>query len=146
MHQPVDGITIRNDDLDIGLKIEAELLRSLRKDLPQADNTSFVLTAKNPQDELVGGLIASASYGWLLVKSIWVSEAYRNRSLGRALLERAEEKAKRAGCHGAWLDTSNPAARKFYSKFGYEVFGELSNAKGQYPANHRRWFMKKALP
>lgn len=146
MFERIDGISIAEDDLGIGDEIEAELLRSLRQDLPQAHNGTFVLSAKAPHNGLVGGLVASTSYGWLLVKSIWVAEAHRNRSLGRILLECAEERARTNGCHGAWLDTSNPAARDFYARLGYEVFGQLANALDQHPADHRRWFMKKIFP
>jgi len=43
------------------------------------------------------------------------------------------------------LDTSNPTAKHFYSKLGYEVFGKLENLDEQFPSGHCRWFMKKAL-
>jgi GNAT superfamily N-acetyltransferase len=125
--------------------LESELLDSLSNSLPQAENTSFILSARDPKRKLLGGLSASTSYGWLLVKVLWVDNAYRNLGLGRLLMDRAELKGCEAGCHGAWLDTSNPDAMEFYLRLGYEQFGLLSNIENQKPENHKRWFMKKSL-
>lgn len=140
-----DEFRITEDSAGAGHAIETELLRSLRDDLPQGENASFVLSARDAESRLAGGLTASTSYGWLLVKSLWVAPPYRRRSLGRMLLGRAEERARSIGCHGVWLDTSNPAAKDFYAGLGFIVFGKLENAPDQQPPSHRRWFMKKAL-
>lgn len=145
MGQGNDTITIEDDDADTGACIEAELLHALRDALPQAENTSFVLSARDQAGALIGGLTASTSYGWLLIKTLWVTEAFRHRGLGRRFMVLAEEKARSAGCHGAWLDTSNPDAMRFYEKLGYARFGQLANRKEQPPAGHRRWFMEKRL-
>lgn len=138
-------ITIAEDDPKLAGTIEAELLRSLRATLPQSDNQGFLLSARSEDGNLAGGLTASTSYGWLLIKTVWVAEAQRGRGLGSALMDKAEMKARDLGCHGAWLDTSSPDAMRFYEWLGYETFGQLSNAPGQTPETHRRWFMKKAL-
>lgn len=141
-----DKLIIALDNRRAGDDIERELLKSLRSSLPQSLNDSFVLTARANDGSLVGGLSASSSYSWLLIKTLWVDSAYRRMGAGAALLESAEaHAATELGCHAAWLDTSNPDAMQFYVKFGYEVFGQLSNGPGQMPELHRRWFMKKAL-
>ena len=57
----------------------------------------------------------------------------------------AELEGRELGCHGAWLDTSSMDARQFYLRHGYEDFGTLENRKGQFPAGHMRWFMKRDL-
>lgn len=145
MAPPDATVTIAEDDPKLAGTIEAELLRALRATLPQSDNDGFVLSARSEDGELVGGLTASTSYGWLLVKTLWVAETQRGKGLGRALMDKAETKARDLDCHGAWLDTSSPDARRFYERLGYETFGQLSNATGQTPETHRRWFMKKAL-
>ena len=145
MPRPVDENTIAEDGPSAGRAIEDALLRSLRETLPQFENAAFVLSAKAPDGDLVGGLTAATSYGWLLIKTLWVADTHRRQGLGRALMERAEDKAKEIGCHGAWLDTSSPDAMRFYIRLGYETFGQLANAPGQHPDTHRRWFMKKAL-
>ncbi|MEO1250227.1 MAG: GNAT family N-acetyltransferase [Pseudomonadota bacterium] len=139
------GVTIAEGDPNDAAAIEGELLRSLRSALPQSENTSIVLIIDNGSDGLVGGLTASTSYGWMLVKTLWIAESERGKGYARALMRNAEERARALGCHGAWLDTSNPAARRFYAQLGYQSFGQLENADGQHPPSHRRWFMKKHL-
>jgi len=145
MSEPIDDVRISDDSAGVGDQIETELLHSLRETLPQTENQRFVLTARNSDGRLVGGVVASTSYGWLLVKALWVDAAYRRRLFGRTLLEHAESRARAIGCHGAWLDTSNPHARQFYEKLGYATFGRLKNELGQCPEGHRRWFMQKVL-
>ncbi|ASY69842.1 hypothetical protein SFHH103_02207 [Sinorhizobium fredii HH103] len=47
----------------------------------------------------------------------------------------------RRGCHSAWIDTFNPAARRAYERQGYVPFGELPD----FPKGRNRVFLKKAL-
>jgi GNAT superfamily N-acetyltransferase len=145
MNHDTVSISISHDDPESAERIEAELLRSLRQTASQAENTGFVLSAKSPDGLLVGGLTAGTSYGWLLVKTLWVAASLRGGGVGQSLMNQAEDRARATLCHGAWLDTSSPDAMRFYLKLGYEPFGRLSNAQGQHPEGHKRWFMKKAL-
>lgn len=131
--------------IKIGNKLESELLNSLADTLPQSSNSSFVLAANDPSSNLIGGLTASISYGWLLVKILWVKDEYRGVGLGRSLMNQAETRGIELGCHHVWLDTSNPEAMSFYQALHYETFGQLSNAPDKYPSSHNRWFMKKPL-
>jgi len=126
-------------------ELEQALLQSLRDDLEQVENQSFALVVKSSAGELLGGITASSSYNWLLIKLLWVRESSRGQGLGKQLLEDAETHGIAIGCHGAWLDTSNPQARQFYVKQGYGEFGRLENASTQLPPSHRRWFLKKAF-
>ncbi len=138
-------ITLVSDDGAVGKELETALLESLRKDLTQGFNSSICLETRSPSNELVGGLTGSTSYGWLHIKVLWVAEPLRGQGLGSQFLEHAEALARERGCHSAWLETSNPAALKFYLNLGFREFGRLSNGTGQSPASHRRWFLKKAL-
>lgn len=140
-------IAIVHSDDDPGLShlIEAELLKSLRAGAPQAMNAGFVLAARDAGYTLQGGLTAATSYGWLLIKTLWVRAECRRRGVGRSLMREAEERGRALGCHGAWLDTSSAAAMRFYETLGYEPFGVLTNAGDQHPHPHSRWFMKRAL-
>jgi len=143
--ETANGIRIAEGGPQAAAEIENALLGSLHATLPQSENTSVILTASDDKGSMIAGLTASTSYGWLLIKTLWVSEANRSAGLGRALMSCAEAKAKSVGCHGSWLDTSNPSAKAFYDRLGYETFGTLENALGQHPSSHRRWFMKKTL-
>ena len=139
------SITIEISDSSVAKIIEHKLLMALRQNLEQANNEKFVLTAKSDANTLLGGLTASTSYGWLLIKTLWVDDKQIRKGLGTSLMTQAESRGRDLGCHSAWLDTSNPSSKLFYEAIGYEVFGELQNNSVQMPTSHQRWFMKKTL-
>ncbi len=141
-----DTPTISLDDQVSADVIENKLMISLKSTLPQSINEQFVLSARDNNQSLIGGLTASTSYGWMLIKTLWVDSSYRRKGTGSALLKSALAHAARLGCHAAWLDTSNPEAMRFYEHAGFEVFGQLNNQPGQTPETHQRWFMKLAIP
>lgn len=136
---------IETSDNSTAQLIENELLSSLHQNLEQAENKHFVLAAKNDAGTLIGGLNGGTSYGWILIKALWVNKNQRRKGLGKSLMEQAESKGQEFGCHSAWLDTSNPSSKVFYEALGYNVFGELKNTGAQVPTSHQRWFMKKKL-
>ncbi|WP_420862473.1 GNAT family N-acetyltransferase [Algirhabdus cladophorae] len=125
--------------------LEAHLLADLAQINVQSHNESIVLERRDPAGVLIAGLTADTSYGWVLIKIIWVAQHYRGQGLGRDLMRSAEEHARALGCHAAWLETSNPAAPAFYQSLGYSEFGLLENAPDQTPEDHKRWFMRKTL-
>ncbi|MEP3275137.1 MAG: GNAT family N-acetyltransferase [Stappiaceae bacterium] len=125
--------------------IERELLKVLRREQPQSQNVSCVFVARDETDTIVGGLAGSTSYGWLLIKTLWIADRHQGAGLGRTLVQRAEERGRELGCHAAWLDTSSPGARMFYEKMGFCTFGSLGNRPGQCLETHRRWFLQKQL-
>ena len=129
----------------VSKEIEEELLASLALSNAQSTNATIVLTKRDSSGKLLAGVSGITSYGWLLVKLLWVHEDHRKTGVGRTLMLEAESRAKELGCHGAWLDSSSSAARDFYVRLGYSEFGRLSNGPDHEPAQHRRWFMKKTL-
>lgn len=128
-----------------GAEIERALLRVLAQQQTQARNTRFDLVCRGADGTLVAGLSASTSYGWLLIKTLWVADDLRRAGHGRALVACAEEMARDVGCHAAWLDTSSAGARAFYAALGYTPFGQLDNGPGEQPPDHTRWFLRKSL-
>ncbi len=88
-----------------------------------------------------GGLSGYTAWGWLFVQWLWLPEDLRGQGLAGKLLAAAEEEAIRRGCHGAWIDTFNPKARRAYERQGYEAFGELPD----FPPGRSRVFLKKRL-
>jgi ribosomal protein S18 acetylase RimI-like enzyme len=78
---------------------------------------------------VIGGLIGRTHSlrAWLEVTTIWVGEAHRRHGIGRSLMERAEEEARRRGCRYARLATSDYQAPGFYTKLGYTQYGKLEN-------------------
>jgi ribosomal protein S18 acetylase RimI-like enzyme len=140
---------IKRVDAGAEARVAAQIERALLADLAgineQSENASVVLAAHGEDGALIGGATGSTSYGWLLVKTLWVAPSHRGTGLGRALMEEMEAAGRAHGCHAAWLDTSNGQAKAFYERLGYAVFGRLENAAGQTPEGHCRWFMKREL-
>jgi GNAT superfamily N-acetyltransferase len=126
-------------------EIDREMLASIRSTQPQAFNSGFTLSVRDDGGALIAGLVASTSYGWLLVKNLWIAQSERGRGLGRRLMVEAEAEGIKRGCHGAWLDTSMPDAARFYERLGYETFGLLENRPDEVVPAHKRWFMRKRL-
>jgi GNAT superfamily N-acetyltransferase len=134
------------DDADgaIAETLECRLLDALRRNTPPGDGRPLTLAARQGPT-IVGGLVGLTSYGWLLVKMLWVAEDFRNHGLGARLMARAEALARERACHAAWLDTSSARAEQFYRRLGYAPFGVLENAPGELPRGHRRAFLAKRL-
>jgi len=145
MDSPLSDIrlTVEADPDAFAEEIEARLLASLRQNIPASDYAPFGIVARNAEGVILGGLIGGTSYGWLLVKMMWVAGDARGQGLGTRIMNLAEDVVRRRGCHGAWLDTSSRRARRFYEKLGYEAFGILENRDGERPAGHARFFLSK---
>ncbi|MEM9358464.1 MAG: GNAT family N-acetyltransferase [Pseudomonadota bacterium] len=130
---------------EISGKIEDNLLSALSTINEQSLNSTIVLSARGSDGKFVGGVSGSTSYGWFLVKLLWVHSSMRETGIGTSLMLASEAQAKTFGCHHAWLDTSNAQAHKFYQRLGYSIFGMLNNEGNNEPVEHKRWFMKKEL-
>jgi GNAT superfamily N-acetyltransferase len=96
---------------------------------------------RDPDDEIVGGLLGAIWGGWLEVKYLWVAEPFRGRGHATALLARAERFALARGCHASHLDSFTFQAPDFYVKHGYHVFAVLDD----YPPGHQRAYLRKTL-
>lgn len=125
--------------------IETAMLADLAQINEQSLNLPLVFTRHCPDGHLIGGVTGSTSYGWLLVKTLWVHHAHRSQGMAQSLMAQIETKAATLDCHSAWLDTSNSNARKFYERQGYMIFGCLENTTAQAPIGHARWFMRKTF-
>lgn len=136
-------VTVEPDPDAFAEEIETRLLESLKQNVPASNYASFGILARDDKGEILGGLIGGTSYGWLLIKILWVAEELRSQGLGARIMRLAEEAALNRGCHGAWLDTSSRCARSFYEKLGYETFGMLENREGETPQGHARFFLCK---
>ena len=99
----------------------------------------FVLYA--PDGEIVGGVIGLTYWEWFYIDLLWVKDDLRGRGHGHRLLALAEEEARQRGAKNAYLDTFSFQAPAFYTKNGYQVFGELTN----FPPPHTWYFLRKEL-
>ena len=105
----------------------------------QFERLCFVL--RDPDEEIAGGVIAEIYWGWLHVDLLWVRADLRGRGFGYRLLSRAENEARQRGAKNAFLDTFSFQAPDFYTRNGYQVFGELQD----FPPGHRRYYLTKKL-
>lgn len=128
-----------------GETINKALLSSLAAKNAQSHNAEIVLSIRDDSGAIIAGITASTAYGWLLIKTLWVHEDRRGKGFGCQLMGAVEVRGRELGCHGAWLDTSDPDAKAFYEAQGFESFGELSKSPEQFLPEHRRWFMKRRL-
>jgi GNAT superfamily N-acetyltransferase len=133
-------ISTEPNESDIA-RIRAGLSGFNRSRIPDKQHSLLVLTLSTAAGEFAGGLSGYAAYSWLFVDLLWVAESARGKGQGRRLVLAAEEEARRLGCLNSWLDTFSFQARDFYERLGYRIFGELED----FPAGHRRYFMRKSL-
>ncbi len=96
---------------------------------------------RDESDAVIGGLLGETYWGWLFVETLWVDRKLRHRGYATTLMAAAEAEALARGCKYSYLDTFSFQARPLYESLGYEVFGVLED----YPGEHKRFFMKKAL-
>lgn len=107
--------------------------------LGQADARPLAIMIKAPDGATVGGLYGRTGFRRLFVELLFVPESLRGSGVGRDLLEQAEAEAKKRGCLGAWLETLNAAAHRFYEKNGYRTFGQIADN----PPGNTRYFLSK---
>lgn len=96
---------------------------------------------KTDDREVKAGLFGWTWGGCCEIEFLWVCEELRNRGLGARLLMRAEDEARRRGCHQVILNTHSFQALDFYLKLGYEVFGAVDD----FPLGHKNYYLKKLL-
>jgi GNAT superfamily N-acetyltransferase len=101
----------------------------------------LVVTLRDADGRLAGGVLAATLWGWLVVDALWVEDRLRRRGHGRALVMEAERLARGRGCTRARLDTFDFQARGFYERLGYDVYAELDD----FPPGHTQFHLWKTL-
>ncbi|KAB1087467.1 GNAT family N-acetyltransferase [Neorhizobium galegae] len=110
-------------------------------DVGPSDRKPLAVLIRDVEDKVIGGLSGYTAWGWLFTQWLFVPETLRGEGMAGKLLSQAEQEARARGCHGAWIDTFSPLARKAYMRQGYEIFGELP----EFPKGRTRTFLRKAL-
>jgi len=119
-----------------------DVLRQFTRDsVPTLDNQDFGALVADPDNRIVGGLVASSRWGGFHIEIIALPAMLRGQGLGSKLLVLAEEEARRRGCSHMLLDTQAFQAKPFYERHGFNVFGQINGPPPYYP----RFFMQKAL-
>ncbi len=136
--------------MEVSFNVSAQereaILKPLRAyNLSHAGDMAFetvgVLLRDPETQEVVGGLYAKISYGWMFIELLSIPDSMRAQGTGTRLMQAAEEVARHKGCAGIWLDTFSFQAPGFYRKLGFSEFGHIAD----YPPGHQRHFFQKRL-
>ena len=101
----------------------------------------LLVTVKDGEGELAGGLLGATYLGWLQIQVVWLDDSIRGEGYGSALMALAEEEALRRGVAKAFVETLSFQALPFYEKLGYEVFSRLAD----FPPGGARYALTKNL-
>jgi GNAT superfamily N-acetyltransferase len=105
------------------------------------DGRELAIFLRDDRGQIMAGLYGHTWGRCLDIRALWVRADSRGRGYGRALIVAAESEARARGCRLATLETHSFQAPDFYRKLGWEVFGVLDD----YPAGHRKYYLKKSL-
>lgn len=101
----------------------------------------LLVTLRDAEGKVVGGLSGDTWTGWLQVHALWVEDGIRGKGHGCELLQAAEREAVLRGCTRAYLETLDFQAPAFYQKLGYTVFSRLDG----FPPGGARYVLVKTL-
>lgn len=104
-------------------------------------DTKFAVFARDDNNEVVGGVRATAFWNYCIVELLWLAEEARGSGIGSKLMAQAESYAKSKGFQYVRAETLDFQAKGFYEKLGYKVFGQLPD----YPKGHTTYFLVKGL-
>ncbi len=106
---------------------------------PDAEPLNIRIT--NPQGQLVGGIVASTYWGWLVIDLLAVIDEVRGQGLGKQLMQQAEAEGRARGCAYAHTSTYAHQALGFYQHLGYRIVGQLDD----YPDGYTLYWLRKDL-
>jgi GNAT superfamily N-acetyltransferase len=133
-------IMVDPDPAATAAELDTRLKQFSEEQVGPRNTLHFVLSVRDGNGGLVGGLIGETLWNALLISVLWVHAQHRQSGYGTALMARAEQLARERKCEVAFLNTMTFQAPGFYSKLGYTVFGQLPDA----PRGHSRvWFCKR---
>jgi GNAT superfamily N-acetyltransferase len=133
-------ITVEVSPVAVAAELDTRLGQFNEAQIGPRNTHNFVLSVRDSTGDLLAGLVGETLWNALLVSVLWVHAQHRKTGYGTALMRRAEQIADERACDVVFLNTMTFQAPGFYSKLGYKVFGELTDA----PRGHDRlWFCKR---
>ncbi|MBM7691406.1 GNAT superfamily N-acetyltransferase [Peribacillus deserti] len=99
------------------------------------------LYLKDETGKVWGGILSEIRWNWMEVHYLFIDSKIRQAGYGQKLLSEAERIAIDKNCDFIKLDTLSFQALGFYQKQGYDVFGSIENAGGEYT----HYYLKKDL-
>jgi GNAT superfamily N-acetyltransferase len=125
----------------VSRELWAGLVRFNRTQAGPLRYSRIVLSARDDQDRLLGGLILQSYWRESYIELLWLSARVRRGGVGSRLIEEAERLARKRGSRLIHLNTFSFQAPGFYEKQGYRRFGGMSGS----PKGHSRHFYVKRL-
>lgn len=127
---------------DDDIMLISDGLRTYNDSIGGPDNHSpYNLIVRNDNDEFIAGIIAGTYWGWLYVDILFVDESCRKGGIGKMLLEKVENEARKRGCHHVHLETMSWQALGFYEKHGYKKVYTFKDL----PKGHDKYLLIKEL-
>jgi GNAT superfamily N-acetyltransferase len=106
------------------------------------DRRPLTVLIKDPvSGQVLGGISGKTALGIASLDLFHLPSHLRGEGIGRQLLHKFEEEARRRGCANAMLYTLSFQAPGFYEKHGWVRFGEIPCM----PAGSSRVFLTKPL-
>jgi GNAT superfamily N-acetyltransferase len=105
------------------------------------ESKQFVIRVHDPKGKVVGGAILYAYWGWLEISLLALEAEARGQGLGRRLMARIEDLARREGCTRIRTESFEREAFGFYRKLGYQIVGHLQD----YPEGYSYYWLRKDL-
>jgi GNAT superfamily N-acetyltransferase len=105
------------------------------------DGELLAIFDRGADGEVRAGLSGFTWGGTCKIEWLWVSAALRRQGIGRALVIRAEEEARRRGCTKIVLDTHSFQAPEFYQKLGFKIVGCYTD----FPRGHQQFSLEKPI-
>ena len=105
------------------------------------DGRRVAVLVSNPDTrEVIGGVLGRTSLGLCFIDLVFLPDEARGQSLGRRMMEEAEEEARRRHCRSVVLYTISFQAPGFYERLGYRRFGTIDCDP---PGTSRIFFVKE---
>jgi GNAT superfamily N-acetyltransferase len=101
----------------------------------------LVLTVRDQEGKVVGGVVAATYLGWLQIQAVWLSDVLRGQGYGTKLMRHAEQEALRRNCPRVFLETLSFQALPFYEKLGYTIASRIAD----FPPGGARYALTKYL-
>ena len=139
--RPASRITAERSDSETSKKLWKGLIDFNRSYAGPLRYSRVVLSARDDQGRLLGGLILQSYWQESYIELLWLNARARSAGLGSALIREAERRARRRGSRLIHLNTYSFQAPGFYASHGYRRFGAISGS----PRGASRNFYVKRL-
>ena len=91
------------------------------ENLPDFTKTTYTYIAQEDK-KIIGFIKFTTDLGVACIDSLMVGRTAQRKGIGSQLVQKAEQEAKKLGCHKVWLETGvDWSARKLYESLGYTL-------------------------